>query len=301
MSLMFRKKTYSQIYQGLCEVQSWLTSLNIKTANTRFEEIVENARVINERHSKDPSSVISGDISIDRFWYCLTDAYTFLDLYEGLRTLKSHEIPKGKLRDSLQGPLLPKDEVPGRENVNSRNIFFELELAARFMKSGIRVIGFDDIEFDFEGYRFCVQCKRLLSKDNIAHNIHEAYDQLSNHLSGSEKCRGMIGLSIEKLFNLDELVLDAKSPVEAEMRANKILDDFRRQHHHIWNQFLNIKFTGVILAFKCLVFAKSNNIHSFAYKLDFVPLPLHPRLQLADNWLIKGLGKRLGATFTLDP
>ena len=93
MTLGFSKKTYSQIYQELGEARSWLASLNIRTVNTRFEEILQNVQVINERYSKDPSSVISGNIDIETFWYSLTDAYSIIDVYESLKTLKSDKRP----------------------------------------------------------------------------------------------------------------------------------------------------------------------------------------------------------------
>jgi len=294
----FAKKNYSQIYQELGEAQSWLKWLNIKTENTRFEEIIQNVQRINDKFIKDPSSVISGDIDIETFWYSLTDAYSIIKVYESMKSLKSDKIPRKKLKDSLHGPLLPNEEVPSKGNVNSRNLFFELELAANLMKSNISVIGFEDVTFAFEGYRFCVQCKRLLSKNNIAHNIKHAYDQLNKPLSEDEKCRGIIALSIEKLFDIDELVLDVENTEQAEELVNKTLDNFRKQYDCYWKNFLNIRFICVILAYKSLMMVKTSGIHSLIYMLDFIPLQPHPQLQFADSWLIKSLESQLGASCT---
>lgn len=214
----FKKKNYAELCRELKEVQSWLGSLEIDTAGTRLEEIINNLEWIIERYNRDPAGGISSkpdEIDIEKFWYCMTDAYSFIDVYGALKTLKSHLLPRRKLKEALSGPLLPRAEAPGTENVNSRNIFFELELAARLMRRGIRVTGFEDVQFSFEGYPFCVQCKRLLSKANMKHNIDKAYDQVKKALSDHNNARGVIALSIEKLWKIDGLVLDVQSPAGA--------------------------------------------------------------------------------------
>ena len=205
-------------------------------------------------------------------------------------------MPRRKLKEALSGPLLSRNEVPDTENVNSRNIFFELDLAARLMNQGIKVTGFEDVQFDYEGYTFCVQCKRLLSEANIKHNIAKAYDQVQKALSVHKKTRGIIALSIEKLWKIDGLVLDVQSPAEAGMRISHDLDKFRREHSHLWDGFLNINVVGIILSFKCLAFPNQKGLHSFAHRLDFVQFPFVRQFQLADTLLMERLQKKLGAT-----
>lgn len=236
------------ILDELQKVKSWFDQIKITTEGTRFEDILNN--FINIVKYKQESSVNDyiKDYGFENYFYSALDALAFIDVYKGLSHYKG-SLPKKKLKESLSGPLIPRNEILGDKNVNSRNTFFELEVASKLMLNDIQVIGFDDVNCNFENYRFFFECKRLLSKSNIESNINYAYTQLSRKLK-NQNDRGIIALTFDKAYGFEGMLLDTSNFNDIEKKLNELGNIFIKENYPIWRSFNNKQIIGIILFIK---------------------------------------------------
>jgi hypothetical protein len=193
----------------------------------------------------------------------IRDAYSFIDIYNGLSKLKSG-IPIKSIKEILQAPVLLTSEISSSANVNSRNRLFEIELASLFISTGFNIIKFDDVQFEFNGRRYIIECKRLHSQSNVKYNIDYAYQQLSRKIN-TENEYGLIALSIDKLLNIDSKLYQAASVDSISGKAEEESVAFINQYKSILNSFQNIHIVGIIVFFKFISDLDSNVTPSSFY------------------------------------
>lgn len=232
------KKIPELLLNDLTEVKNWLIKIGINVEGTRFDEIYNNLALFVEFKEKCSIKCFIDRYGFESYLYTAIDSVSFIDIYKAFSSLKG-SIPVKKIRESLNGPFLPREEIPGDANVNSRNYFFELELASKLILKGIKVEGFDDIIFNFELHKFHIECKRLISGKRVPENIQIAYDQLSKKMSNSNE-RGIIAFCFDKVFNLDDKIYTAKNFQDISSQLNQVGNRFRVKYSDYWNKLLNI-------------------------------------------------------------
>lgn len=233
------------ILKYLHEASTWFHKHNIDTNATRFELILNNFGKITSFFKESSINEYINNYGFENYFFSLIDAISFIDVYNGLNKYKG-SLPKSKIRESLRGPLIPNDEILGNANVNSRNYFFELEVASKLLLAGIKVNGFNDVNVMFEKNKIFIECKRLLTKSNIGHNISYAFTQLSRKLSDKTD-KGIIALSFDKAYNFDDKLLATDSIDEIQRRLNDIGNIFIKDYSHLWINCDNVKIIGIIL------------------------------------------------------
>ncbi len=236
------------ILDNLTEVEKWLIDIKISITGTRFEEILNYFKLIVKYKQETSIENFIKIYGFEIYLYTMNDAISFIDIYKGF-SIKKGSLPIKKIRECIKGPLIPRNEILGDANVNSRNIFFELELCSKMIRNGISITGFNDININFEFYNIFIECKRLLSLSNISNNIKIAYEQLSKKLLHKND-RGIIALTFDKAFNLDDKCYEASSLNDIDIQLNNFGNIFMKNHSHCWNSFLNIKIIGIILLIK---------------------------------------------------
>ena len=193
--------SFPVLYDDLVETQSWFESLEISTKETRLERILEYVRIAAEHWDEGTLGEILEQYGSQNIEISILDAEVFVRIHRQFQTLKSHRLPRRKLRLILDGELLPSDDdISG--GAGSRNYLFELGLAARLMSKGLSIKEWDDIQFGFEDYDFRIECKRLGSSRNIGHNITDASATLSKKMV-KDRDMGIIALAIERIANTD--------------------------------------------------------------------------------------------------
>lgn len=281
-----------QLKDDLAGVRYWLISNKIKLENSRFEQIYNNFIEIIEYSNQKKINEYVKLYGFDTYLYSSLDAFSYIEIYRALS--KQTNLPQKKLRDKLneiiKGPFLPKDENPLISNVNSRNIFFELELASILLKKGISITDLDDIQFQYDFYNFHIDCKRLISRDKIEYNIKKAYNQLKGKLNNSND-RGIIALCLDKLPKIDDKVFPTNNPNEIQKQLNLIGDIFRNNHQSIWEKFINTKIISVFLFIKFISILNDEKI-LYSWQIDLIPL-CENKLQINEFNLLKRLAESL--------
>jgi hypothetical protein len=272
------------ILKQLIEVDAWFRKNSINIKSTRFEIILDNLNRITKTSIDD---FIKKD-GFENYFFTALSAITFIDIFRGLSTYKG-SLPKKKLIECLSGPLIPSEEILGDANVNPRNTFFELEIASRMMRCGFKVNGFDDVNLVFEKHKIFIECKRLLSKSNITHNIRHAYDQLSKKISNKND-RGIIALAIDRSYRLNDKLLDSHNSGDIGRNLNKIGDLFIKDYTHVWNAFLNLKVIGILLFINFgTVFKKTKILYS--NQMCFISL--RSDIQISDRNVLQRFAKKV--------
>ena len=291
----FSRMSYEDQFSMLEKVEAWLNQIGISLENTRFSEILRLNRLIVEHQNQETLDSLINKYGTLKLWYALTEASSFIQIYEAFEKEKSHIQRRSKLKKMLGGPFLPWDENQEENNIESRNTLFELETAAKIKKSGGKIIGFDDVDFIFKRVKFNVQCKRLQSLGNIKYNIEKAADQFNRKMKRKSNIKGIISLSLDKVAGKEEMILKVKSPNELRPNLAKISNEFLYQYRNIWHSFLNINILGVLLFIHILAIIEEEPYGLLTTCCD-VAFDLTPRqnfYQKNDYNIIKELGIRL--------
>jgi len=295
MTYSFNRISYEDQFSILEKAEAWLNQIGIRIENTRFSEILRLNRLIVEHQKQKTLDSLIDEYGNLKLWYALTEAASFIQIYEAFKKEKSHIHQRAKLKKMLGGPFLPWDENQKENNIESRNTLFELETAAKIKKAGAKIIGFDDVDFIFKKAKFNVQCKKLHSEGNIKYNIEKAADQFNRKMRKKANLKGIISLSLDKVAGKEEMMLKVRSPHEVRPTLAKISNDFLNQYRKIWHSFVNINILGVLL-FVHIVATIEEEPYGLLTTCRDIAFDLIPRqsfYQMNDYNLIKELGIRL--------
>ncbi len=298
MASSFNRITYENQFSALKNAEAWLDQIGINTEKTRFSEILKLNRLIVESQTRGSLDELINEYGNLKLWYALTEASSFIKIYEAFKKEKSHTHPRAKLKKMLGGPFLPWDENQKANNIESRNTLFELETAAKIKLAGGKIKGFDDVDFIFKKTKFNVQCKRLHSESNVKYNIEKAAEQFNKKMRKKENLKGIIALSLDKVTGKEEMILNAKSPNNVSPFLAKISNDFMNQYRQIWNSFININILGVLLFVHAIaeIDEEPYGLLTTCSEISFDLIPRQNFYQMYDYNLIKEFGVRMQET-----
>lgn len=284
------------------EYNEWMTDpIGINVKGTRLENTLSLLRIIVDHYRQNKVLELMQKYDEATLFYVLTDTITFIELFAFFKNKKSHEIPRGKLMQSINGPILPWKEEPEKGTAHSRNTSFELETAVWFHKSGLEIKNFDDVQFLFDNHTFNVQCKRIHSFKKISDNVESAVTQISKRMEVSSKMKGIICLCIDKLAEKEGWVLQVNNENEIGPHLDKLTHDFIRSYRHLWQKLVNINILGTAIVINTLASIKQDTYPMLTTckhtMVDIIPNKAFQ--QEYDYLLIKRLGTKLEATRTM--
>jgi hypothetical protein len=226
-------RSIGQIIVDIKRAREWYEKISILTAGARLEKIDNYAhRILNPvTPGFQPLGI---DTTVEDAYYALSDGSGFGLIAAEMSKLPSNLLPRGTLRDILKGPIAVSDEETSTSD--SRNKFVELELAANFSSAGFKLVGFDDLKFEFDGCRYIVECKRPYSMGTLDQLIEKAYEQLQKRLVNTTD-RGIVAIAGEKVLGLDCKIYDLGSTVSAnEFAKSKALELSQRviKYRKMW-------------------------------------------------------------------
>jgi hypothetical protein len=253
MAFNFERITFEKQFEQIDNTKKWLRKIGTKTNNTRFEKIYNYNKKIVEHYKNNTIHQIIEEYDNIELSIALLDASSFIRIYQAFKDDKNHIYPRLKLKRILEGPYSSWEEDPLKGDNENRNILFELETAAFFKKAGIEIIGFDDVDFNFEGMGFNIQCKRIFSLKRIETNISESANQFTNRAKSQENIKGIICLSIDKLLNKEKFTLKVKALDEIKHQLEQLVIEFTNKYERLWNKFLNINILAVFFILPCSI------------------------------------------------
>lgn len=287
MSPSFYRINYDDILNQLNNTSAWFQKIGLKTDNSRFSEIMGYMEIICDYHKKNEVEKLIEEYDNEILWYAILESAAFLEINQAFQGIKDHLIPRGKLKEVLNGPFLPREEAPKDQNIHARNTLLELQVAANIKNSGIDVIGFDDVDFIFNGFHFNVQCKRIHSAKMIEENVNKAIHQISGKINGIEEMKGFICLSIDKLTDKVDKLLIVKNVDFIPAEMTKITSEFIERYHNYWRKTLNIKILACIIYFQAAAIIEDQNLLTRCQQLEIDPIAIPENLQGAEYSIIK--------------
>jgi hypothetical protein len=165
------------------------------------------------------------------------------------------------LKKILSGPYIPD---LSENKTESRDIMFELNMAARFRKANIICdLVEPDLKIKHEGHVFFVACKRPQRLGNLEANIRKARRQISS------KGIGLIALSLDKYINPNTDVLQGNTMEDLAEQLKKEIDKFRKYNGKqisIWAS--DRKVLGVIYSLCLIGSIETPNIFVSCQQID---------------------------------
>lgn len=279
---------FGQVLEDVQEARAWYSHLGIPTVGTRLEIIEDRAKkLLHDLENLPPEESIDRWHNADTY-YVLSDGEAFGRIAREMSKVGPNLLPRKKLRTILEGPLVPTGEELGDGSVNARNIFAELELAAKLSESKIYPTGFDDLQFSFRNVDFSVEVKRLLSGTRVQSNVDQAYTQVKERLA-TDHDRGLVALAVEKVMGLEEQILNVQPGNTPDDAVRKIAQDFQAQFGQSWRNFVDTRVIGILLIVRFLCLTTSSNIIGPAYYLVMISLVGPETLQGTERQLLLAL------------
>lgn len=298
MTFAFNRVTFDDQCQKLQQTGEWLESIGIQVANPRFDEILHLNKEIVEHHKGNRVEDMIQKYGDLKLWFALTEGSSFVQIHDMLRKLKSHMRPRAKLKKILYGPFHSWDEDVATGNIEPRNNLFELEAAAKFREAGVKLLGFDDVDFIFRKNRFNVQCKRIQSEKKIRDNVLEAAEQFYKKMKSKPDLKGIICISMDKLSGKEEMILKVGTPLEVRPKLALISEGFLKKNRHLWHSLVNNNILAVLLFVHIVatIEEKPYDLLTTCRDIAFDVIPHGAFYQMADYNLIVELGKKLQGT-----
>jgi hypothetical protein len=197
----FSSASFHEIAEKMHTACDWLNHLGIRTVNTRINKYKELIDKLSE-HLQSNKSFSNKDISFPRAVNMALEIAEIVDIYDGLRDYSNDNLRK-KLSKLIDGVELRALDPLKKEG---RRISFELMLASRISRSGVKIHFTNECDILFE-YRYSlvvIECKYLQSYNGIQNNIKKATKQLDTFITKQEALSfGIIALNISNIINPD--------------------------------------------------------------------------------------------------
>lgn len=158
------------------------------------------------------------------------------------------------------------------------------------MSCGFQNIRFEDVTFEFNKYKICVQCKRPQSPRSVCSNIRNAYKQLipKNSLFDSVT-KGMIAISTDKILNLDDKIFHVKSESEISQFAEQTAKYFLAKFSSCLLNILNVDVLAILLMVKFIVILEPQKLLIAANYVRVHPLFQNSILNAANSALLEDM------------
>jgi hypothetical protein len=298
MTFAFDRVSFKDQFQELEKTGQWLNRIGVKTENTRFDELLRLNKEIIEYEKKSLIDELIQKHDVMKLWFALTEATSFISIYDAFKHQESHLHPRSKLRRMLEGPYYSWDEDVLAGNIDPRSTLFELETASKFKSVGAKIIGFDDVDLVFKKTKFNVQCKRLHSEKKVRDNLSEAARQFYKKIKIRPNLKGIICLSIDKLSGREGMILKVNSPDEIRPKLADISIPFLAKYGTLWHNFVNTNILAVLIFVHVIAVIKEtpHDLLTTCCDIAFDVIPRQNFYQLADYNLIVELGERLQGT-----
>jgi hypothetical protein len=212
----------SKLFGDLDDIDAWLARRGFAQRN-RLRIYREN--LIAMRDTDDDVAAIHSQMQeAGRMNEILASYVDGFELSDALKCLLDNEveIPDELLKRSLDGHADAAQETS--KSNQGRNAMFELSIAAAVARQGLKpAFNLDkpDLEFQFEGRRVLMECKRVLSENGIDEAMSVAIRQLRKKVNVSADDVGLVAVNISRLFNSG----DGWWTIEGEVHPVRVLSN----------------------------------------------------------------------------
>ena len=286
--MAFSYDTFDEILITLDRALEKFEILGLRPKGTRFAQLRAKLAQIQIEFKSFPKQALAERWSNNDTYYALSDARAFGNIASQIATLPSNLIPRSKLKTILEGPLDPLDEDPASANVNGRNFFAELELAADLAAKGLILRGFDDVQFDYKSATIHIECKRLHSVKSVSSNVAGAAGQLSRKMA-ADRDRGIVALVIDRVLGVDRKVLGIRGDGQVEKANVELVSHFIDTYRDALQPPVDTRIIGVAFISRFLVYDELRNMMGSSYGFAIQPYVGQTLLEYQDRKTLEEL------------
>ncbi len=206
--------------------------------------------------------------------WAFAELHDLLEIHHHLNLVEDSKV-EDSLRKIIAGPVLLADEKKDGGSIQGRNFTFELYAASRFLRAGLNVFfkSEADINIDIQGTLLHVECKRVVSGNNLENLINGAIDQIEKRCQSCHNDRGIVVISISKiLFKEQENntlgYLYEHKNISSLLHASSLRfgDDLSLRFRSVSNKNL-----GIVFHYKFPFFNIRNGYPYFINRFSYVP------------------------------
>jgi hypothetical protein len=247
----------------------WLTKLLGRDARGRVREYQSTLNNVLRRALENRFDILRKELSDQDFVNTYFEARAIIDIWKAFSGRESAQLID-KLRKVLKGNEFTEDEG----KVEARNTLFELEIAALFIRVGLRADFGDpnpDVITSVGSVPLYCECKRVQTPSSLAGNFEEAESQLRDalvNLSGEPKPRALIAVNVSKIWHLDpdgisrfpsaiinglefpSYIVVATNDEELSKQAGQRAEDFVWLNASLWHRTFEPGVIGAIFYFR---------------------------------------------------
>ncbi len=236
-----RMLSYAELLGELDAAVEWLAKLGI-TKRNRISQHQSNIRMLVQAEKAGQLEQLRKELEprkIEEIFWSWTESFEFVDVASSLRDADPAELLP-VLRKAVQGPANPATEEAQISSNDARNIMFELVIAARLTRAGLRTsLQEPDVVANLDDWRFLIACKRPLSDVGIKRNVAAAGLQLRRGLQKEKHARsiGLVALSVSKVLNPGKKILEVQRRSDLSEALGEHVGGIWQTHK---NSFLNL-------------------------------------------------------------
>lgn len=221
----------------------------------------------------------------------ITESTEFGDVLPFLQKCEP-EVVRPKLQAVLSGPILPTDEDTA-SNL-SRNVLFELNLAARLERAGFEpVLGeHPDVACEVKGKRLYFACKRPFAGDRVPRLINRARKQLAADIGGHPGVRGVVAVSLSKVLNVGDRLFVFSTEAEGRRGLPEALTKAAARFGRAEKKLVGGKVVGIIYHVITPALNRELDMYYVAQQLEAHPFSPEGS---ADYAVFRALGRALEA------
>ncbi len=278
-------RTLGQIYVDAFHAREWFNAVGITTTGSRLDQILNYIDgLLNP--SVASAEPLGANATPADMYYALNDGAGFGLIATEMSKLPSHLLPRRTLQDILKGPLAASAEEGS--SGDARNKFVELELAANLSSAGLKLLGFDDVKFEFEGYSYLVECKRPSQSNRLEYNIEKGYTQLKAKLNSSSD-RGIVAVAVERVFDMESRIHPVGLATSHRDFARSIGEEFRSRISKYEGKWVDPRVVGVLAIMRLLMTTGVPDTIGSSYTLGLIKFTSGQPIE--DNRLDRLIGK----------
>jgi hypothetical protein len=273
-------RSFSDIVSETRAAQEWLVAHKVKFDKTRFDRYFRDADNLERVWQVDGGSELIDNRGIYPLLTSLSEADEVGKIYRFLSGDPGNETELiRKLKICLKGPELLSDENPATGSNQARDVFFELVLAAKCVRAGLRPILGEapDIKLRFGDFHLHMECKRLGSPIALRSAARKAVRQLDSTLSSDRSGLGIIAFEVSKFAGLPDYYI-AQDLVEIDELLNSGRREVRQHESLLYPSLTNIKnqrIVGVIFYMSTFAFNQASGSWGTRYSLETVRISEH--------------------------
>lgn len=270
MSVFSYIETFQQKSDELDKAVSWLNKIGLNIGRTRIGQYKKDVTVLEDAYKEEKIDEVLKKTKLHKLYNSLNESDELKIIYRGLANITDDAFIK-RLKKFIEGPEYADKETLTTASHISRDVEFELYVAAHFSVAGYKIdFGSDaDLKIHDDTTLLFVECKRPKNNNSVEKNIREAFKQLTkryNTAGTSTKVRGLAVFSISKLVNPGFKMLVVKSDGDREKQLNLVMERFFKDYNRYWQKELDIRTIGVLFHLQIPCVVQSTNIFGTCHR-----------------------------------